>query len=229
MHRNRHPRRRLLPPIRIAVLFLLLLPLAGCISYEQDTQLNEDGSGSMQIHYWIAEDMLSWFKEGNLSFNEDSVRAQYSAETITVESVRSETRAADSTRHVFVTLSFDDIRRLPECSGFKDLDVKWMREGDVYRFVQTLPTASSSTDGMLDSFTFTYRFDFPGELRECNADSIDGSHAVWSFKLSELSKQQRLEAVVVASSGSSIWWIFGVLGVVAVLAVVIMVVRRRKP
>ncbi|MBR9974055.1 MAG: hypothetical protein KFF77_00600, partial [Bacteroidetes bacterium] len=217
-HRYRFFLRRTLRFLRaVALPALLLALLAGCISYEQDTQLDEDGSGSMQIHYWISEDMLTWFKGGNLSFNEDSVRAQYSAEHITVETVRSESRVSDSTRHVFVTLSFDDIRRLPESQGFKDLDIKWMREGDVFRFVQTLPAASSSGDGMLDDFTFIYRFEFPGEVRESNADSLDGSLAIWRYKLSDLSKQNKLEAVIVASSGSNIWWVLGVLGVVLVL------------
>lgn len=229
MFRSRFSFRQALRFLRtIAFPALLLVLIAGCISYEQDTQLDEDGSGSMQIHYWISEDMLTWFKGGNLSFNEDSVRAQYRAEHITVESLRSETRESDSTRHVFVTLSFDDIRRLPECPGFKDLDIKWMREGDVYRFVQTLPAASSSGDGMLEHFTFTYRFEFPGEVRESNADSLDGSLAVWSYKLSDLSEQKQLEAVVVASTGTNIWWVLGVLGVVVVLTLVIIVVRKKK-
>jgi hypothetical protein len=213
---------------RFVLPLLLVLAIAGCISYEQDTRLDEDGSGSMDIHYWISEDMLSWFKQGTLSFNEDSVRAQYTAEGITVESVRSESRDSDSTRHVYVTLSFDDVRKLPECHGFKDIDVQWMREGDVFRFVQTLPAASSSGEGMLDEFTFTYRFEFPGDLRETNADSVDGSVAVWEYRLSDLTEKKRLEAVVVATSGRDVWWVIGVLGVVVLLTLVVMGIRRRK-
>lgn len=206
---------------------LLLLCLPGCISYEQDTRLEENGSGSMDIHYWISEDMLTWFKGGNLSFNEDSVRTQYSATGIDVESVRSEARESDSTRHVYVTLSFDDITALPSAPGFRDLDIKWQREGDTFRFVQVLPAASSSGEEMLDDFTFTYRFDFPGDVRESNADSTDGSHAVWAFTLSDLAETRTLEAVIVAGSGGNIWWVLGIMALVIVVAFVLMRVRKK--
>lgn len=206
---------------------LLLLFIAGCISYEQDTRIDEDGSGSMDIHYWISEDMLTWMKDGALSFNEDSIRVQYAAEGIEVESVRSESREADSTRHVHVSLSFDDVRKLPNARGFRDLDIKWLREGDAYRFVQTLPAASSSGETMLDEFTFTYRFDFPGDIRESNADSVDGSRAIWVFKLSDLTEKRKLEATITAASGSNVWWILGILALVVVVAFVLLRLRKK--
>ena len=212
--------RRILP-------FLLLLCLPGCISYEQDTRLEENGSGSMDIHYWISEDMLTWFKGGNLSFNEDSVRTQYRASGIEVESVRSEARESDSTRHVFVTLSFDDITTLPAAPGFRDLEIKWLREGDTFRFVQVLPAASSSGEEMLEQFTFTYRFEFPGEIRQSNADSIDGNRAIWAFKLSDLNEKRTLEAVIVAGSGGNIWWVLGIIALVIAAAFVLMRMRKK--
>lgn len=214
---------------QFAVLLCLMpLLLSGCIFYEQDTELNENGSGSMEIHYWIKEDVLSWFKGGALSFNEDSVRTQYTSEGISINSVRIEARDPDSTRHVFVSLDFNDITQLSVCKGFADVDIKWMREGDVYRFVQKLPVTSSSGDGMLDNFTFTYRYDFPGEIRESNADTVDGDHAVWVFKLSDLNASRKMEAVIVASSGSNVWWIIGILLVVAAIALVLVRLRKKK-
>jgi hypothetical protein len=103
-----------------------------------------------------------------------------------------------------------------------------MREGDVYRFVQKLPATSSSGDGMLDNFTFTYRYDFPGEIRESNADTINGDHAVWVFKLSDLDSSRKMEAVIVASSGGNIWWILGILLVVAAATLVLVRMRKKK-
>lgn len=209
-----------------AVLILLPLLIVGCINYEQNTELNEDGSGSMEIHYWIAESVLSWFNSGALTFHEDSVRAQYASDGISIDDVRIETRDSDSTRHVHVALHFDDINKLSAATGFKDLDVRWMREGDVCRFVQTLPATSTAEDGMLEEFTFTYRFDFPGEIRESNADSTSGSDAVWIFKLSEMDSARKMEAVIVASSGSNVWWIVSIIAVVVIAAIVLM--RKRK-
>lgn len=216
--------------VRRYAVFLCLLPLlfAGCIFYEQNTELNEDGSGEMEIHYWISENMLSWFKGGTLSFHEDSVRAQYLADGVEVRSVRTESRDADSTRHVFVSLQFDDISHLSECSGFSDVQVKWMREGDVFRFVQTLPATSSSGDGMLDNFTFTYRYDFPGSIRESNADTVRDNHAVWVFHLSDLNAENRMEAVIVAPSGTNVWWVGGIVAVVLLAAFVLWLRRKRQ-
>ncbi|MBR9977294.1 MAG: LPXTG cell wall anchor domain-containing protein [Bacteroidetes bacterium] len=206
---------------------LFLLFFSGCLNYEQDTRLREDGSGSMDIHYWVSENVISWFSgDGMLTFNRDSVYAQYEAEGITVHSVRVENRDSDSTRHVHVSLAFDDITALPACAGFREMKFSWLREGDVYRFIQELPVSSGSEQAMLDRFTFTYRYDFPGDLRSANADSLDGSHAAWVFQLSDLHEGRKLEAVIVAGSGTNVWWVLAVLAVVLIAAIIFY--RKRK-
>lgn len=211
----------------IALPFLFLLFLSGCLSYEQDTRLSEDGSGSMDIHYWVSENVISWFSgDGMLAFNRDSVYAQYEAEGITVHSVRVENRDSDSTRHVHVSLEFNDITALPACAGFREMKFSWLREGDVYRFMQELPVSSGSDQAMLERFTFSYRYDFPGDVRSANADSVDGSHAAWIFRLSDLDQGRKLEAVIVAGSGKNVWWILGVLALVLIASIIFYRKRR---
>lgn len=213
-----------------AVLGMLVFALtfAGCLDYEQETWLAEDGSGRMEIHYWMSESMLVWLEDGTLTFNEDSVRHRYAAEGIDVEDVRVFTRAEDSTRHVEATLRFDDITTLPASKGFEDVTIRWMREGDVFRFEQSIPVDSGSEEAFLEQFDFVYTYHFPGPVRESNADSVSGSTAVWNFKLSELASSESLTAIVEAPSGQNIWWVLGVVAVVVVLIIVLAVMRRRK-
>lgn len=204
------------------------LTLAGCLDYEQETWLAEDGSGRMEVHYWMSESMLVWLKDGTLTFNEDSVRHRYAAKGIEVQDVRVFTRAEDSTRHVEAALRFDDITALPACKSFEEVTFRWMREGDVYRFEQSIPIDSGSEEAFLEQFSFVYTYHFPGSVRESNADSISGSTAVWSFKLSELTSSESLTAIVEAPSGQNIWWVLGVVAVVVVLIIVLAVMRRKR-
>ena len=224
-------RRTRLPRSLFATLFGTLffaLILGGCLDYEQETWLAEDGSGRMDIHYWMSESMLVWLKDGTLTFNEDSVRHRYAAEGIDVEDVRVFTREEDSTRHVEATLRFEDITALPACKGFEDVTLRWMREGDVFRFEQSIPVDSGSEEAFLEQFDFVYTYHFPGPVRESNADSVSGSTAVWNFKLSELASSESLTAIVEARSGQNIWWVMAVAAVVAALIIILAVMRRKR-
>lgn len=213
---------------RIAATFFSLLCLAGCLNYEQHTVLEEDGSGSMSIHYWISEQMFMWMKDGTLSFNEDSVRLQYTADGITIRKAHTESVAADSSRHVWVSLEFDDITLLSECRGFEKLDFIWQREGDVYRFEQSLPAASESDEAFLDEYSFTYSYEFSGRVRETNADSVDGNTAIWVFPLSQMDSDLTLTAMVEATSGGSVLWVVGIMAAVLILIFVTHLLRRRR-
>jgi hypothetical protein len=212
---------------RTIPLALLLLTLQGCLNYEQKTTLEENGSGSMEIHYWMSERMFMWMKDGTLAFNEDSVRKQYDIEGITIQSARTVSEAEDSTLHVWVELAFDDLTRLPECKGFKDLTFLWQREGDVFRFEQGIPMANNAEDSFLDDFAFTYTYVFPGTIRECDADTIDGNRAVWVFPLSKLNADVRLTATIEASSGRSVYWVMGVIAIVLLLVLLTIRLRRK--
>jgi len=212
---------------RLAALTTLLFLLQGCITYEQHTTLEEDGSGSMEIHYFISEKMFMWMKDGTLAFNEDSVRHQYAADGITVESAHTASQASDSTRHVRVRLAFDDITRLPECRGFEKLTFLWQREGDIFRFAQDIPMANDTDNEFLEEYTFTYSYVFPGTIRECNADTVEGNRAVWVFPLSQLNSDVQMTAIVEASSGKSVYWVLGVMAVVLLLTFLI-IIRKRK-
>jgi len=210
------------------VLMLLPIVFCSCLNYEQHTILSENGSGSMEIHYWIEESILSWMEGGKLSFTEDKVREQYEGDGVSVQRVEITTEAADSTRHVRVSLSFDNIAALAGVRGFKNNSFEWMREGDVYRFEHVLGPTNNSDDSSLDQFTVRYSYRFPGEIRESNAVRIDESTALWEYKLSDLGREHVMTAVVIAKSGSNTLWIVGILAVVLALAMLFRAIRRKQ-
>jgi hypothetical protein len=212
--------------VRWAAAIALLLP--GCLNYEQHTVLSEDGSGTLTIHYSIAENVLSWMSDGNLSFTEEQVREQYSGEGVSIETIRISTEAADSSRHVHAELQFDDIEKLSKLRGFKSMEFHWLREGDQFRFRHKLGAASSSGDASLDAFTVRYSYEFPGDILESNADSTAGRTAYWRFRLSELNADHVLTASISAAAGGSTIYVLVVIGVFVLLIAIFALRRRRK-
>lgn len=209
-----------------ALLLLLLLP--GCLTYEQEARLHEDGSGSMEIHYWIKEQVYLWMDNGSLAFNEDSVRLQYAAEGVEVTQAETWTDAADSTRHVKASLNFDDLQALSRARGFRDVVFRWQSEGDVYRFVQKMSPTMTSSEDLLAGYTFTYTWEFPGTVRESNADTVHANRATWIIPLSGFNKDITLTALVENSSGSRVDWVLSVLLVVLILTFIFRFLRRRR-
>ena len=220
--------RRIMPRRLLPLLLLAVLVLPGCLNYEQHTRLEEDGSGTAEIHYWIGENVFMFMKNVKLPFNEDSIRQQYSADGVTVLDARTGSEDSDSTRHVWISLAFDDIRELSDCDGFKDVGFRWQSEGDVFRFEQSMPASGTSSEEVLRQFTFTYTYEFPGVVRESNADTVDGNRAVWVFPLSEMGNGVTLTATVEASSGANIYWVLGIILAVLLLALLFRALRKRK-
>ncbi len=206
-------------------IFLSFL-LSGCINYEQFTTLRTDGSGTMEIHYWINQDIASSMTQGDFAFDKESVNKQYEALGVEVKDVRIESNAADSTKHVRVKLKFSDITQLSKASGFKSSGFEWNHAGSKITFKQNFHVNSGSSESMgLDKFTFTYTYNFPGDIVSTNATTYSGRTAVWKFKLSELSTDRSLIAVIAVSwfSAKNI-----VIALVVVLAVLILFIVLRK-
>jgi LPXTG-motif cell wall-anchored protein len=212
--------------VRWAAVLALLLP--GCLNYEQHTVISEDGSGTLSIHYSIAENVLSWMSDGNLSFTEDKVREQYSGEGVNIESLSISTEASDSSRHVHAELEFDDIEKLSKLRGFKGMEFRWLREGDQFRLTHKLGATNSSGDASLDAFMVRYSYEFPGDIIESNADSTYGRTAYWMFRLSELNADHVITASISATAGSSTTYVLVVIGVVMLLIAIFALRRRGK-
>ena len=207
--------------------FILPLFVLGCINYEQTTTIKSDGSGSMEIHYWINESIALTGSQGNFAFDKENVNKQYEAIGIKVKDVRIESISADSTRHVRVKLDFADITQLSKAAGFKSSGFEWTRDGNRITFKQNHHTSGENSESFgLDKFTFTYVYTFPGEIISTNATSFSGRRAEWKFKLSDLSSDRSLIAVIAVSWFSPRNIIIA--GAVFVMVIALFILLRKR-
>jgi hypothetical protein len=211
-----------------AALFFLLVVFGGCLNYEQTVTLDADGSGSMEIHYWLSESTVKWFSSGStLGVNKEDVNKQYEGEGITVKEVKIENRVEDSTRHVWVKLKFNNLTSLSKVHGLKDYKYEWRRNGDTALFVQKTDQTESTDMMGLDKYTVTYTYKFPGNILTSNATSVSGSTATWKYKLSESGKRTLTAKILVQETGFWRWVIvLGILG--AVVCMIVFIAKRRK-
>lgn len=179
--------------------------ISGCVNYDQKTTLNEDGSGSMSIHYWSKMSNFSMGTSlGKFDFDEKKAKSNYSSSNTDVKSVKMEDNLDDSTKHVYVELTFKDINKLPEAKGFSSVKPSW-KEGDdgmELKYVLLKDTSAAKNMGAGD-YTVTYTFEMPAEIVSTNASKKDGKTLTWEYKVSDLGKDIEMTAVVKKEGGKT--------------------------
>src|SRR5262245_50735590 len=109
-----------------AFIFALSVYLVGCVNYDQKTTLKDDGSGSMKIHYWSAMSNFSMGTTlGKFDFDEAKAKEKYKSATTDVTSIKVEDKLDDSTKHVYIDLTFKDINKISDAKGFEGVKVSW--------------------------------------------------------------------------------------------------------
>jgi hypothetical protein len=216
--------------LRITPLLLLLVFLPGCINYEQHTKLRADGSGTMEIHYWTEESVANFMSGDKLNFNQGDVPQQYQAQGVTVKEAVSETNTKDSTRHMRVTLAFDNIAMLSNTKGFKGTKFSFEKSGDKTVFKQSMEANSSAGGLGLEKYTITYVYEMPGDVVSSNATKVDGRTLTWTYKLPELSKEVMLTATISTGGGLSGGLLAALIGVavIAISVVAFFILRKRS-
>jgi uncharacterized lipoprotein YehR (DUF1307 family) len=192
--------------------------LSGCVNYEQKTTLNADGSGSMTIHYWTK---MSNFSMGNtlgkFDFDEKKAKENYSSSNTEVKSVKMEDKLDDSTKHVYVELTFKDINKLPDAKGFSEVKPSWKegKDGMELKYMLLKDTSAAKNMGA-GEYAITYTFEMPGEIISTNATKKDGKTLTWEYKVSDLSKEIELTANVKKEGGKTC----GIFGAVIGLGII---------
>ena len=179
--------------------------ISGCVNYDQKTTLNEDGSGSMSIHYWSKMSNFSMGTTlGKFDFDEKKAKSNYSSSNTDVKSVKMEDNLDDSTKHVYVELTFKDINKLPEAKGFSSVKPSWKEtdDGMELKYVLLKDTSAAKNMGAGD-YTVTYTFEMPSEIVSTNATKKDGKTLTWDYKVSDLGKDIEMTAVVKKEGGKT--------------------------
>lgn len=178
------------------VLFLGVF-LTGCVNYEQKAELNKDGSGEMEIHYWTGmSNVKSSTKVGDFNFKEDDVKADYTSSNTEVKDVKIDEDLKDSTKHVKVKLSFKDINKLTDAKGFKKIKVSWTEgdDGMDFKYVVAKDTSAAKNMGASDN-KLNYEFKFPAEVLKTNGTK-DGETVKWDNTLADLKADIEMTATI---------------------------------
>ena len=109
--------------------------LSSCVNIDQQTTINKDGSGNIVLHYWTATSNLSMGDElGGFSFTEDQIKKKFTSLNSDITELKIETKESDSTTHVKVKISFNDLNKLNEAEGFSKVNTVWKKTSDGFVF-----------------------------------------------------------------------------------------------
>ncbi len=189
-----------------------LLLIAGCINYDQQMELNTNGSGKMVMHYSMAQQLVSMMQMGGsaggegdqempFKLKEDEVKADLAAPGVKVE--KFETKTEGDQQHFYVHISFDNVTSLNKTKTFKDMPVTWKEEKGAVTFSQVLKgkkkEANTGADeamgkqmaqAMFGNAAFKYSLKLPAKALPAPATngtiSEDGRSVNWTFPLVEL-------------------------------------------
>jgi hypothetical protein len=182
--------------------FAFSLYLAGCVNYDQKTTLKEDGSGSMKVHYWSSMKNFSMGTTlGKFEFDEPKAKDKYKSGNSDVTSIKVEEKLDDSTKHVYIELTYKDINKLADAKGFEGVKVSWKDVTDGKELKYTLLADTSAAKQMSASdYKVTYEFEMPSEIISTNGTK-EGQTVKYSYTLSDLGKDIDMTTVVKKSGG----------------------------
>ncbi len=211
-----------------SIVFMLLLGfyLFGCVDYEMKAELNQDGSGTMNIHYWTKKSNLSMGnKIGDFSFEESQVKSDFSSGNTEVTDLKIEENPADSTKHVKLTVKFKDFNKLSDAKGFAKTKPSWVEGKDDMEFKFVINKQEQSS-GLTSSNKLVYEFVFPGEVVSTNGVK-DGKKVTWNKTLSDL-KEDLVMTASVKKEGKKCG-LFGLeLPIVVLFGISLLAVTRKK-
>src|SRR4030095_10584124 len=185
-----------------AIVFAASVYLVGCVNYDQKTVLKEDGSGSMKIHYWSSMKNFSMGTTlGKFDFDEAKAKDKYKSSNSDVTSIKVEDKLDDSTKHVYIDMTFKDINKLSDAKGFDGVKATWKEVTDGMELKYTLSKDTSAAKQMSASdYKVTCEFDMPSEIVSTNGTK-DGQNVKYSYTLEDLGKDIDMTTVVKKPKG----------------------------
>jgi len=195
---------------------LALLLIAGCINYDQQLELNANGSGKLVMHYSMAQQLVSMMQMGGqaaggdnkeqqmpFKIKEDEVKADLKAPGVKVE--KFETKTEGDQQHFYVHISFDKVTSLNNTKTFKEMPISWKEENGTVTFTQVLKAKKKEgaakaggddamqkqmAQAMFGNAAFKYSVKLPSKALPSPATNgtiaDDGKTVNWTFPLVEM-------------------------------------------
>jgi Ca2+-binding EF-hand superfamily protein len=213
--------------IKITSICIAALLICGCVNYEQETFLNPDMSGRIEIHVFpnpqpMVEEIAKKINEedkSSLNLNEVLSKATYKMKVkikeedllkaFNIEAIKSKSFREvekDGITHVYLTVEFGDIRKL-----FKEKKSVSVVEGQ-NGLVTYTQFFNLSKDGKEDGasenkpselfkgFNFKCILHMPADIMSANTLNIDKNTAVWEFPLKQVMEDKNLNITATCRS-----------------------------
>jgi hypothetical protein len=173
---------------------------AGCINYDQELVLKEDGSGTVGIHY-ESHDPTGEYGAPRLSFTEKEIEDEYLGPGIKVRDIEVVVPAEEESALSEATyyIDFENVTDLNGRGVFavKDVTTAGDKMTQVFSLVETAETTTFTQTCSLNmdvedtselaDYEFTYALTCPDEVTMTNGKvRLDGRTVVWAFPLPEL-------------------------------------------
>jgi hypothetical protein len=215
----------------LIILVFISFIITSCLNYVQDTTIYPDGSGKMQINYWMKfTDTTNVVTILKLEiFNPDSVRKEFSSPFVDIINITTYSDSTDSTVHANIELNFSSVDSLNTVNAFAQS--RFSLEdgaGSQKVFSQFIPpvTTGFGIDG--SAYRVTYNYEIRGDIITHNATNKSGNNLTWSYSLAEIGKGKTISVTFKPFKlKETPYWIYILAGLV-LLIVIFFLVRKKK-
>jgi hypothetical protein len=213
-----------------ALIIISTLLLTSCINYIQNVTIYPDGSGKMQVNYWMKysdTSAVSTILKLEI-FNVDSIKKEFSSNFVKLLNVQTYPDTTDSTIHSVIDLSFNLIDSLNTVPAFAQSNFR-LEDGAARQkiFTQFIPPITTGFGINGNQFRVTYNYDIRGEIITHNATSKSGNLLTWSYTLSEIGRGKTISVTFTPYKlKETPYWIYILAG--AVLLLVIFYLLKKK-
>lgn len=213
-------------------LFLIVVTFNGCLNYYQEVTLYPDGSGKMQIDYWMRfENEESEKVVDNLGiFNPDSIRSGFQSVHSKVENVNVYRDTTDFTTHAIIDISFTHIDSLNKTKIFSEYSFSFVEKtGGQIVFSQFIPPIATGFGIDASTFTVTYKYTIPGDILSHNAHQVSGKSLTWRYNLSEIGGGKAISVTFQPYKlKETPVWIYFLSGAVLLLVIFFLLKKRKS-
>ncbi len=212
-------------------ILLLSLLLSGCLNYEQITTIKTDDSGKMFIHYWMkfysSKDSILINQLG--IFNEDSVKAQFSAPFTKLKNVTVFNDYNDSTIHTQIEFEFTKFDSLNLLKPFRnnELSIKKGPENTKI-FSQFIPPFATGFGFEPQNYKIKYVYYLPGDIIKHNAKEKSNNKLTWEFTLDEIGTGKTITATYIPFKLKETPVIIYVIAFLVLLIVISFLFKKRS-
>lgn len=191
--------------ITISAVILAALLVGGCVTYDQDMYIADDGSGIVEVHYTLinvdtGEDMGTDIDviPPSFSTNEKEIREMYTGRGIHLKDVKIE--SDESFSEVYLLIEFDNVLDLNGHGVWDENQVIGTRieDGNLV-FIQDISnpdarTLTADEKQLYDSYVFGYALHLPNQIIETNGlRSKDNKSVYWEYPLSVVESNSHLQ------------------------------------